>query len=359
MASPLVSVIITCYNLGQYLDEAVDSVLAQTFEDLEILIVDDGSTDPHTTGLLSAYDRPRTRVLRTPNRGLPAARNLGLSHTSGPFVTMLDADDVFEPTLLEKSVAALSSDPSLAFVSHWFRTFGDESWEWSPTACDFPVLLDHNTVNGSALVRRSVLMAIGGFDEAMRDGCEDWDLWIRLVAAGHRGIILPEVLFKYRRRADSMSRTMMQADGYSRRLEYLATKHRDLYREHCAPLLIQRESDIARFRRHIHDLRIGEHQHLKPELARWRDEVATLERKHETRRLQAATLQAATSRLGAELAEARVALQSAVQNTYALDAELNRYRAQVEELRASGSWRLTAPLRRIYKMLRAIAGRTA
>ena len=198
-----VSVIIPCYNLGRYLDEAVESVLAQTFEDFEILVVDDGSTENET-------------------RRLPAAKNLGLAHTTGPYVCMLDADDRLDPCLLEKSVAALDGDSSIAFVSHWLRTFGDEVWEWTPTRCDAPALLDVNTVNGAALVRRSALDAVGGFDESMRDGCEDWDVWISLVERGFKGAILPEVLFHYRRRPESMSRVTMRGEGHPRLYRRLA-----------------------------------------------------------------------------------------------------------------------------------------
>src|SRR5437867_457309 len=116
---PRVSVVIPCYNLGRFLDEAVDSVLAQTFQDFEIVVVDDGSTDQETQRLLADYRKPGTRVVRSPNRGLPAAKNLGLAETTGPYVCMLDADDRLDPQLLAKSVAALDGDPSVAFVSHW------------------------------------------------------------------------------------------------------------------------------------------------------------------------------------------------------------------------------------------------
>src|SRR5262249_4941155 len=86
MNAARVSVIVPCYNLGPYLDEAIDSVFAQTFQDFEIVVVDDGSTDPDTRRLLASYERPRTRLVRSDNRGLPATKNLGLAHTTGPYV---------------------------------------------------------------------------------------------------------------------------------------------------------------------------------------------------------------------------------------------------------------------------------
>ena len=130
--TPRVSVIIPCYNLGQYLDEAVESVLSQTYQDFEILIVDDGSTDPATQALLADYRRPKTRVMRTTHGGLAAARNLAIANTAGAYLCALDADDRLEPWYLERVVPILDADPSVAFASCWLRTFGEEDWEWKP-----------------------------------------------------------------------------------------------------------------------------------------------------------------------------------------------------------------------------------
>src|SRR5579862_7046804 len=104
MTQPRVSVIVPCYNLGEYLDEAVESVLAQTYQDFEILIVDDGSTNDKTRTILSNYARPRTTVYRTPNRGLAAARNFLVARARGEYLCALDADDKLHPTFLEKTV---------------------------------------------------------------------------------------------------------------------------------------------------------------------------------------------------------------------------------------------------------------
>jgi len=421
MESAKVSVIVPCYNLGEYLDEAVDSVLAQTFQDFEIVVVDDGSTDSGTRRLLASYARPRTRIVRSENRGLPAAKNLGLLHTQGPYVCMLDADDRLEPTLLEKSVAALEADPSIAFVSHWLRTFGDEAWEWTPASCDAPAVLDVNTVNGAALVRRSALEAVGGFDESMRDGCEDWDIWLSLVEHGFRGAILAEVLFHYRRRAESMSRIMMRGDGHARLYRRLVEKHVRVYRDHIAALIGRREDDIAGLRRHIHDLELERYQWLDPELAKWRSDVEVLERKavrvaqqrarddeltalrtaldraesdrvmnerrfdEERARMQASAeeerkrLRAAAEEKGARMqAAADAALEQARAQSEALaieydqqarafasararalelDASFNRARAEADDLRRSISWRITEPLRMAYRAMRRMTGR--
>src|SRR5262249_37763230 len=145
-------------------DEAVQSVLDQTFQDFEIIIVNDGSTDPATNRLLSDYDRPKTRVITTENRGLAAAGNLAPAHAAGEYICALDADDRLERTYLEKAVRILDDDSGIAFVSCWLRTFGEEEWLWEQDRCDFPTLLTECTVCTAAVVRRLLLTAVGGYD---------------------------------------------------------------------------------------------------------------------------------------------------------------------------------------------------
>jgi len=331
--TPRVAVIVPCYNLGRYLDEAIDSVLAQSFQDVEIVVVDDGSSDSDTRARLDAFDRPRTRVIRSANRGLPAAKNLGLAETSAPYVCMFDADDRLLPDMLAKSVAALDDDARLAFVSHWVRHFGDESFDWAPTDCGFPALLDVNTVNGAALVRRSALDAVGGFDETMRDGCEDWDVWIALVERGFRGRILEEVLYEYRRRPESMSRVMVRGDGHPRLYRRIVEKHATTFAGHVGPLMLRRERDLAALRRHAHDLGLEYDSRLAPALASRRDDVAVLEKK--------------AARLAQETAEE----EARARERAALHDEIAKARREIDDIRRSASWTITAPLRAIYDML--------
>lgn len=335
-AAPRVTVVIPCHDLGVYLNDAVDSVFAQTFQDFDVIIVDDGSTDEATGRLLAEYRRPRTRVLRSEeNRGLPAARNLAIRETHAEYICALDADDRLAPACLEKSVRALDDDPSIAFASHWVKTFGDEEREWKPERCDLAAVLDMNTINGAALTRRDAIVAVGGWDESMRDGCEDWDLWLTLLERGYRGTIIPEVLFHYRRRTGSMSRVMMQTDVQLGVFGYILAKHRDSYRHHLAELTLRRDLEIARLVREVYDLDLDHHGWLAPEMDRAGREVGVLREK-----------------------ERRVTADKARQ------AELDRLSANVEalghdvaDLRRSMSWQVTAPLRMVYGWLLRLKGR--
>lgn len=312
---PAVSVIIPCYNLGRYVEEAIDSVLAQTFRDVEIVVVNDGSTDPHTNQVLAGLRRPRTTVLETENRGLPAARNHAIAHAGGRYICALDADDRLHPEFLAKTVAVLERDPTVAFASTWIQCFGTEEWIWRQERCDFPTLLAECVVLTASPVRRQALEAVGGYDsERYLYGSEDWDLWISLVERGFRGAIVPEVLFYYRQREGSMRRLGSAPETRMRVWRTLLDKHRASYERHLPDVLLRLEEDCGRL---LHDnarLELELETRLAPLVA---------QRTAERDRLRAAPAGGGGDALAAA-------------------------RAEVAALRGSWSWKVTAPLRRGY-----------
>jgi len=321
-------VLVPCFDDGAWIGEALASVRAQTVQDFEILVVDDGSTESGTLSALAAIEAGGTTVLRTPNRGLPAARNHAARHVSGAILCALDADDRLAPTWFERGLEVLESRPDVAFVSHWLETFGDEHWTWTPSSCDLPALLARNTVNGAALVRRTAFDAIGGYDESMRHGCEDWDFWLRLVERGFAGAIVPEVLFFYRRRAGSMSRTMTTSER-ALPIEQLVSRHEAEYRAHLMDVLAAKELESIALEREVHDVARNDLTVLAPALARAREERAALAAK----------------------VEHLTPLAAALEDRRVLAARLAESERQVADLHASWSWRITAPLRRIYSLV--------
>ena len=357
MIRPTVSVVITCFNLGQYVDDAVDSVLAQTRRDFEIIIVNDGSTDPATNDLLDDYRRPQTRVVRTENRGLAAARNLGITLSRGAYLCALDADDRLAPTYFEKAGQMLDDDHSLTFVSSWLETFGEETWVWKQSRCDLPTLLAECTVSTAALVRAAAVRAVGGYDERMpHAGYEDWDLWLSLVERGFRGAIVPEVLFFYRRRAGSMSSICCHGKPHLDLMEYLVEKHKESYERHLHEVLRRRDHDIAELLTSNDALERRLETWLVPELHRRRAELEELRRKlddaerQEGLRLERAHLADEVVRLERERTDEH-------RRRLALDAAVAAASQEVRALRTSWSWRATAPARTVYDWLLKIVAR--
>jgi len=324
--APRISVLMPCFNHGTFIGEAIQSVLDQTVSDAEIIVVDDGSTDPATVQLLEELRTPRTSVFRTANRGLPAARNYAARHASGGVFCALDADDRLAPTWFERALEVLDTQRDVAFVSHWLETFGDEHWKWTPVSCELPALLARNTVNGAALVRRTAFEAVGGYDESMREGCEDWDFWLRLVERGYRGRIIPEVLFFYRRNAASMSRTMTGDDRYERPLRHLVGKHEKEYRDHLLDVIVASADESIHLQREMSEMQRDDLVVVQPALRRAREELTAIERK------------AQRIRADRQRDEELVRLQW----------QASELRKEVEALRTSWSWRITSPLRRLY-----------
>jgi glycosyltransferase involved in cell wall biosynthesis len=210
---PAVSIIIPAYNAAAYIRETLDSVLAQTFDDYEIVIVNDGS--PDTEELERALEPYRERIvyLAQENGGPGRARNTAIRAARGRYVALLDADDQWEPEYLAAQVAALEADPTADVVYSNGVIFGNgadvgrELMEVFPTSGEVTfekVLTCECTVLICAVIRREALERVGGFDAHMR-GTEDFDLWLRILHTGGRIIYHRQKLMRYRRIAGSLS----------------------------------------------------------------------------------------------------------------------------------------------------------
>jgi glycosyltransferase involved in cell wall biosynthesis len=208
------SLIIPTYNHGRFLGAAIDSALTQTLNPVDVIVVDDGSTD-ETPAVLARY-AGRVRVLRQPNRGLSSARNAGLAAARGTFVAFLDADDVMAPTKLAAQLEVLDRSPAIGWtycdvlmetVATGATARASERFGYAARALDgwlFPELIHGNFIPAIApLVRRTALEAAGGFDERLT-ALEDWDMWLRLSLIAEARYT-PNVLVTYRIRPGGMS----------------------------------------------------------------------------------------------------------------------------------------------------------
>jgi glycosyltransferase involved in cell wall biosynthesis len=208
-APATVTLAIACYNQARYLRDAIESALAQTHPSVEILVVDDGSTDD-TAAVAAAF--PRVAYVRQANCGLAAARNTGLRMASGEFVAFLDADDKLLPRAIEAGIECFGRHPASAFVYGGYRNIFDDGSP-APTLQPQSVASDHYKhllegnfigMHGTVLYRRTLVAAAGGFNEALR-ACEDYELYLRL-ARQHRIQGHSTVVAEYRQHDTNMSR---------------------------------------------------------------------------------------------------------------------------------------------------------
>jgi len=194
--APRVSVVVPCHNGGRFLESLLASLATQTFRDFEVVIVDDGSTEPQTRDKLAALD-PSVRVVRQEQRYMAGARNRGFAEARAELVVPLDCDDTLDPSYLAETVPLLeAAPPDVGFVFTHLRLTGELEGVVERHFNRFDQLL-FNYLPYCMLVRRSAWEAAGGYDETLRDGSEDWEFSIRLVFAGYRGIELGKPLFTY------------------------------------------------------------------------------------------------------------------------------------------------------------------
>jgi glycosyltransferase involved in cell wall biosynthesis len=231
---PVVSVLLPVYNAGRYLRTTLDSVLAQTFTDFEVIAIDDGSTDD-SPAILSAYRDPRIRVVKHPhNRGLIATLNEGIELARGRYIARMDSDDVMHPDRLAKQVKALEEDTGSAVLATFVRTVnadGDVVGEWdvdraTANEASIRAMLPRTNciAHPSVMVRRSALGDLRY--DPRQPGHEDWDLWLRMLARGLRIAKLAEPLLDYRIHTESIMGAQKRSMPLERRL--LVARHRFL-----------------------------------------------------------------------------------------------------------------------------------
>lgn len=195
---PLVSIIVICHNYGRFLREAVDSALAQTYPNCEVLVLDDGSTDDSLEVARSYGDE--VRVFTHPNMGIERTGNRGVEEARGELTAFLSADDRFEPTYIEELYGALKAVPEASYAYCRSQMFGADdrvlrAFPFSP----YLIAMRTNYVNASALIWRADYLAVGGMSVVGEMTMEDWDLWLRLIEHGKRGTFVRKPLLLWRR----------------------------------------------------------------------------------------------------------------------------------------------------------------
>lgn len=225
-----VSVVVPLYNGGPYIESALKSILAQSYDQFEIVVVDDGSSDDGSAKVtdLSERDPGRIRLIHHPDRGnhgIAASRNLGIRNARGGCVAFLDQDDLWLADKLEKQVEALRRHPDAAFVYSKSSFVDQEGLEFrvggviethgkgrtgNPQNIFGRLIVENIVPSSAVLLRRSCLEEVGFFDEGPRHEYEDWILWSKC-AYFHGVVFLPEILSKHRRHEGSYSRYRLES----------------------------------------------------------------------------------------------------------------------------------------------------
>ncbi len=213
---PTVSVVVPCFNGGRFLDRLMASLDTQTFRDFEIVIVDDGSNDDLTARKLAELEG-RAQIVRQPNRGASAARNTGARKARADILFMLDCDDTIEPGFLAATVSALQAAPAdVGMAVAHLRLVGAESGVVPGYFNRFDLLFK-NTLSSGLVLRKQSWSAVGGYDESMREGYEDWEFSLRLAEAGFRAVEVAQPLYIYHVVGDDQV-SSISANVHNRRL---------------------------------------------------------------------------------------------------------------------------------------------
>ena len=234
--------IVSCYNQGEIIMETIDSLLNQSYKNLKIVIVDDGSTDIATIHLLKKLAIEYTTKIEVyfkENGHVSAARNYGIKGCNSEYIFISDGDDTYSSQMIEKFVHELENNPEVGIVSSWIKTFGLAEWLVKPTGGDVINFLHKNNCPGQAMIRRICWEETGGYDENMKAGYEDWDFYIAVTSKGWKVSIIEEPLINYRIATKSGN-----IEGYKKRLElitYIVKKHQSVYEKYLLDVILEKE----------------------------------------------------------------------------------------------------------------------
>lgn len=208
MALPLVSIIIPCWQTASTIKRVLSAIYSQTYPSLEVVVIDDGSTDGLASALALFSDR-LTLIRFSENYGAPHARNVGLERSHGELVMFLDADLILKKQAVSKLVTALGANPEASFAYPSFRWDWKlfRSGEWNPLK-----LQERNYIHTSALIRRQ---AEPHFDETLKR-FQDWDLWLTFAERGQKGVWVPETLYRILPRRKGLGMSSWMPSGWYR-----------------------------------------------------------------------------------------------------------------------------------------------
>ena len=227
------SIIIPCYNHGQYLEECLISVLQQTFDSWECIIVNDGSTD-NSEEIAKEFQKNDARFFyfSKPNEGLSATRNYGINQSKGKYILPLDSDDMIGENYLKKAFEILESNHNTKLVYCKAELFGVRNEFWDLSKYSYPEILFNNCIFCSAVFKKSDYLNTQGYDLNMKYGYEDWEFWIQLLSKEDEVVQIYSIEFYYRQKAEeSMIDFLKDENKFNQTIAYIFQKHESKYYE--------------------------------------------------------------------------------------------------------------------------------
>jgi glycosyltransferase involved in cell wall biosynthesis len=224
----LVSVIMPCFNQGKYIDEAIQSVLSSKYTNFEIIVINDGSTDPFTIKVLTTKTWNKTCVYNIPNGGVANARNFGIRESKGKYILPLDADDKISPNFIDQAVSILEKNPAITIVCCEVEMFGVKKGKYPLPEHSLEMILGQNTMVVSSMFRKSDFTRTIGYNPNMKSGFEDWDFWLSLLELGGHVKKIYEVGFYYRIKRGTRNNSINQTEFGNLRKQ-LYENHKSIY----------------------------------------------------------------------------------------------------------------------------------
>jgi glycosyltransferase involved in cell wall biosynthesis len=241
----LISIIIPCYNDWQYIEQAINSALNQTYPNKEVIIVDDGS-NAKTKEILKRLEPKITKLITQENQGQSKARNVGIEVSKGDYILVLDSDDYFEPSFCEMALSLFLKNNLVKIVTCqailWYENGSKDLFV--PRGGSIINFMYCNNALGTSMFKKEDWLLSGGYDESMRNGFEDWEFFIRILEKEGIAEVIHEPLYNYRKQKSSTT-TIANTKKYEL-LNYIYLKHQELYKNNFDSFVFYMLSRIER-----------------------------------------------------------------------------------------------------------------
>lgn len=235
-----VSVIMPCFNDGKYIQESIECALNQTYKNIELIIIDDGSTEQETINILKNIKDNRIKILNTSRLGPSGARNKGINECDGDYILPLDSDDIIDETYIEKAVNIIESNSNIGIVYCEAELFGEREGKWELPSYSIGEMLVNNVIFVTALFRKKDWELVGGFDISFKKGLEDYDFWLSILELGRDAVQIPEILFRYRIKPVSRNKSFEEdINNVKEVYEKIYKKHKKLYMQNIDEYIIE------------------------------------------------------------------------------------------------------------------------